>query len=267
VPQDKESRTKEILEAGGEIVGSATGAAAGLIFGGPAGAVGGAAIGPVVSRAIVHVCSQLSDRLSGRQKARVGAVVSYAAVFLKEKLESGAELRNKWILQGDPERSKTEEVLEGCLLKARDTYEEKKLKHMARLLANIPFIDISSELANQAIVMSEQLTYRQFCILSLAATFPRHLRKDNYVGIVLSHEHQFLLEEALDLHRRGLLGFYDSKEQKYLLFLDTQHMQPALMVPHLLLGETFVHLLGLRDIERTDLDSIEKMLAAPKALS
>lgn len=263
MPDTDEEKTRSIIEAGSDVAGAVTSTATGLVLGGPAGALAGASLSPIFSRAIKRTCSEIFELLGWTQKKRVGALISYAAVFYQDQLTAGKEVRNSWFCQ-DGSEAESNELIEGCLLKARDTYQEKKLKHIAKLLGSLPFWDISPELANQSLILAEKLTYRQYCVLSLAFTFPRHLRDENYTGITLTSEQHFLLVEILDLHRNGLLTFFEQSAQTHYSFQYIAAIRPALMVPSPILGTVLVDLLDLKTIEDQDIAPIEQMLSAPR---
>ena len=128
--------------------------------------------------------SETSERfLSSRERARVGYVFGQAAVEIRERIGRGEALRDDGFFDAQQRnRSNAEEVGESILLKSQTKPEEKKLPYMAHLLANIAFEStIQAEMAHQITKVSEQLTYRQLCILKLAVAKDRFpLRVSNY---------------------------------------------------------------------------------------
>jgi hypothetical protein len=132
---DRESSlARELLESGSDLAGATTGAAIGLL-GGPGGAIEGAAAGVAVTRALKRVGAELKQRfLSPREQVRVGAAFAYAGAAIREALDRGQLPRSDGFFdEAADNRPKAEELLEGVLLKARDSYEEKKLLLLGNL--------------------------------------------------------------------------------------------------------------------------------------
>lgn len=107
-------------------------------------------------------------------------------------------------------RADAEEVAESVLLKSQREPEEKKIPYMGHLLANVAFdAQISAQMAHQITKASEQLTYRQLCILKLAVVKQEFgLREGDYRGqSSFSKELYQVLYESVDLHHRGFVSF------------------------------------------------------------
>lgn len=129
-------------------------AAAGFIIAGPAGAI----VGVAAESAIEDVVKRF---LSPRELKRIEKVLIHASQAYKEALKHGASPRT------DIDREKYEELFEGTLLKARESYEEKKIPLLGNLFATAPFTSSPIENINQTLITAEQLSYRQLCILSV----------------------------------------------------------------------------------------------------
>lgn len=166
---DIPERLKEIIDKGSEISGSLAGAAIGLAIAGPVGALGGAAIGPLVALAFKKAGLELSEKLlSPREIVRVGATYALALNKIANDISKGRLVREDdfFTVQQD-DRSKAEILLEGTLLKARNDYEEKKIKYYSNFLANLNFDEsISYEKGNTLLRILERLSYRQIAILA-----------------------------------------------------------------------------------------------------
>ncbi len=165
------------LNAGSELTGVTAGALAGTLMAGPAGAVGGAAIGWVVQKSVGSALTTwVGGKFSRRGQVRVGATVAIAAVTIERQLAAGAHPRADWF-SAEPARSKSkprsgrtiaEEIAEGVLLAAEKEHEERKIQLMGRLIGNLVFHpEISRDLANQLIRITERLSYRQLCMMAL----------------------------------------------------------------------------------------------------
>jgi hypothetical protein len=208
----------KLIEAGASIAGSAVGAAAGLITKDPMVIVGGSMIGTAIGNVFARVGADMYRRLVGpREVVRVGAVAAYAGAAIKEQLGSGALPRDDGFFGQDAvsNRSSADEVLEGILLKARDSYEEKKLIYIGRLYASIAFTpSINSAQANHLITLSGQLTYRQLVVISIggrqAFTHNPILRDKNFTSdesrVGLTSNVTSLMTEVFDLYQRGLIA-------------------------------------------------------------
>ena len=165
----EEGPGRDLVEAGADMTGSAVGAAVGLLFGGPVGALGGAAAGPAASRALRWAAVELGQRVLGRrERARAGAAVLFAAERLRDLLESGSGLRDDGFFADRPGgRNAGREIAEGVLLKARDAFEERKVRHIGYLFANVAVLnDIDAGLAAMALERAESLTWRQYVLLA-----------------------------------------------------------------------------------------------------
>jgi len=212
---DETSRTdslRGLIHGGVEIAGGAVGGALGFLAGGPAGAAAAGAGGVMAAMALKHIGEEASERLLGpREKVRVGGVLAIAAAEIDQRIKNGESIRSDGFFQNKSTgRSDAEEVAESVLLKSQREPEEKKLSYMGHLLASIPFDNqISAQMAHQIIKVAEQLTYRQLCILKLAAIKQVFgLRNGDYRGQdSFSKELYQVLYECLDLYHRGLINF------------------------------------------------------------
>lgn len=205
----------DLIGGGADIAGAATGAAIGLV-GGPGGVVGGAAAGAALGRVLGRVGAEIRKRRLGpREEVRVGAAAAFAGERIQERLSAGHTPRDDGFFDGGAqgESSSAEELLEGVLLKARDSYEERKTRHLGVLYGNLAFHpEISAGFANYLVALLGSLTYRQLVVLAIASDVRKeHLRSADYRGDdaalgKLGLEGQGLLTEIFDLYQRGLLS-------------------------------------------------------------
>jgi len=225
---------RELIGGGIEIAGGAVGGALGFLAGGPAGAAALGAGGSAVAAVLKHVGTEMCERYLGpREKVRVGGVLALAAAEIDAGMKAGVALRTDGFFDCKlGERSGAEEVAEDVLLKSQREPEERKLPYMAHLLAAVSFdTNVSPEFAHQLTKIAEQLTYRQLCILSLAANKHRFvLHASNYLDASqFPIELRQVLYECFDLYNRGLLSFGGTV---------------ALSVPHVAPGSMEVQGLG-----------------------
>lgn len=133
---------------------SAVGVKVGFLVGGVPGALAGAIINPVIS--------DIGKRLlSKKEKTRMEIVVSLAKKIIKEKIEKGAKPIP------DKDIKSLQELSEGVLLTARQSYEEKKLPLLASLVATAPFTSTPEGNMVQTLIYAEQLSYRELCVLAV----------------------------------------------------------------------------------------------------
>jgi hypothetical protein len=213
---EKESAlTAELIEGSSELAGATAGAAIGLL-GGPAGVLGGAAAGVAVTRVLKRVGADVKQRLLGpREEVRIGTAAAYAAVAIDNALKSGKEPREDGFFKAaeSNQRPPADELLEGVLIKARDSYEEKKVPLLGLLYATIAFHEeISPAHANHLLELGSRVTYRQLVAMAVAADEARRsdLRQSDYRGDTeaisrLGIDGQGLLTEIYDLYQQGLL--------------------------------------------------------------
>lgn len=167
--EGNQDKLNSIIEKGSEIVGSVSSAAIGLVLAGPPGALIGAAMGPMISSVFERIGLEISNTFLGnREQVRIGATYGNALVEIKRRIDAGDKPRSDNFYESKKnERSNAETILEGVLIKAKNEYEEKKIKLYSLFLANLTF-DESTDFnkANTLLRLVEQLSYRQIVILS-----------------------------------------------------------------------------------------------------
>ena len=201
-----------VTELGGSAAGAAVGAVIGTAVAGPLGAAGGALAGTVLEKGFQLVGNEIKRRtLSPREEKRVGTVYTYANQKINSNILAGKIIRKDSFFKaiGD-ERSSNEEILEGVLLAAQKEYEEKKLKYLGNLYANLPFNHtVDSRMANMLIKIASELTYRQYVILYVVNMFQSPacnavVRKEPYESLS-GFKTMTIATEVYDLYRRTLI--------------------------------------------------------------
>lgn len=247
-------RFSSMVSAGSDIAGAAVGSALGFFAAGPAGAAAGGAGGAAAAHALRKIGQEASNRLLGpRERVRVGAAVAIAAEHIQARTARGETPRqDDFFEQKQNHRSDAEEVAESVLLRCQREAEERKVRLMAFLIGNIAFkVEINVGLAHQLVRTAEDLTYRQLCILKIAAMTDREaLRKGGY-----REQRSFdkplygVLYECYDLYSRGLINFGGSAA------LGITDVEPASMVVQGM-GADLFNEMGLATIPQADLDPI-----------
>ncbi len=246
---------------GAEIAGWSAGGALGFLFGGPVGSAAGGAAGVIISRSLVAAGAEVCDRvLSSREKARVGVALAVAAERTQERLASGDNVRDDGFFSDGTERPPFEEVTEGLLLAAQRAYDEKKVQHIGRLLANLNFrADLNVQSASVLVRLSDQLSYQQLCLLRLChdnAT-GRQLKAGKADHQVKSAAHGALLSDLLELER---FGFINNGGTAVLGLNDIN--PPSMRLQ--LFGVHLYNLMELGKIPDEDLDPLRATLEAPE---
>ncbi len=206
---EKNERLQQLINCGVPLLGAGASAAISSTLGmiGPEGAAIGGMVGKGIEMALSKVGQDISERhLSTREKVRLGAMLVIAAEEIRKRRASGENLREDGFFDEKPTgRSDAAEVVESVLLKVQREPEEKKIQYMGYLLSSIAFDpEIGVHLAHWLTKASEQLTYRQLCILKLCAVKDKlGLRKNHYreharFEAALSE----VLDECADLHNK-----------------------------------------------------------------
>lgn len=260
---ESDNPVESFIEAGSEILGSATSTAVGMLIGGSGGAVAGAAAGPVISRMFRPVVEDFAQRyLSTRERARASGVLALAIAKIDERMRQGYELRHDDFFIATPgNRSMAEEIAEGVLIAAQRENQEAKIPFLAQLLANTAFRDsLDRATANRLIEMAETLSYRQFCLLAnvvqrVSTSSDGSLRFRVVLGRGLEDRRPVspsvltALDELTDLETRGLVEQVPSFSTLF----------PAMFSP-LLTGTLLHNTLGLSSIDGNDYEAVNDLL-------
>jgi hypothetical protein len=268
-------KVKSLISTGSDIAGAATGGAIGFLTGGPGGAALGGSLGVLISKGLSDITNRV---LSTREKMRVGATATFALAKIKTRLDSGDKLRSDGFFdEKKTGRSDADEIFEGVLLKAKNEHEEKKTKIMGNIFANIAFSQVSAGEANHLLQITENLTYREMCILSLIK------RKDEISGIRLrgisdgevydagdsvtldfSTEKVSVLQQAYELCNHGLMicstGKGDMAKGDMAILWGAYSVIPDELLLTVA-GHKFYEILGLDDIPEEDIREVAKYLS------
>jgi hypothetical protein len=257
----KENNTiKDLIETGSEITGSISGAVIGGLVAGPIGLVIGGVSGPLITKALKNVGSDLKKRFtSPREEIRMGAAFTFAIDKIQRNLESGEEIRRDGFFDDTiNERSDSEEILEGTILNAQKEYEERKVKFLGNLYANISTnTEISREHANQLLRTANNLSYRQFCILQLLfiKSSNNQIIEEKVRGLEdRKVEKVDIIAELRDLQQRGLITvvarWNDVDDNSSPVLMDDIEISKN--------GIIFTEMLSLNELTNDDLESLNR---------
>ncbi len=247
------------------MVGAATGGVLGFFMGGPVGAAAGGAAGVAISKTTSKVLTDVANRsLSHREEVRIGAAATFAVEKIQKKLDAGEQPRNDGFFepQQNASRSDAEEIFEGVLSKSKNEHEEKKIKLLANIFANIAFASgLRAGEANHILQIAGNLTYRQMCILGLfqrkAEIQDINLKKDDYRGFQgsLSYETISILQEIYQLYNFGLLACRNSNSDGYEALLGWTDVAPN-RIELTALARRYYQIIGLDEISSVDLREV-----------
>ncbi|MBJ7353764.1 MAG: hypothetical protein JHC98_02980 [Thermoleophilaceae bacterium] len=261
-----EERGLEMVGAGAEAFGAITGGTVGTV-GGPVGIVLGGVAGVAAARMFKFLGGEISKRkLSPAEEIRIGGAAAVAAIEIGSRQDEGEKLRNDGFFDpANGSRSDSDEVLEGILLQAAQSYEEKKVPYLGHLYAGIAFdSSISPAYAHVMIRMFDRLTYRELAILQYFSD--KSGATDRVALGVGIEEGDFtpsivLLGEGNRLGEERLLGNRHADGTVYAL-VDTNAggIKGELFgtITPTQIGEDFIRLTKLSEIPASDLDDVAR---------
>ena len=266
--EEDDRGTRDLITTGSDIAGAAVGGALGFLAGGPGAAAAAAAGGVALSRIANNLLSDWANRrLSYREEVRVGAAAAFALEVISSYLEDGNDVRQDGFFhEGDLGRSSAEEIFDGVLQKSKNEHEEKKIKYLGILYANIAFIpNISIGESNLLVHLIGELTYRQLCLISFFSRREEQgvttLRAENYHQVPdgFTFETFTLLQEIFQLSNRGLIAHSPSGTQGYIVLLGWSSVVPDQMVVTPF-GERLSVLAGLSEIPWEELEGLARQI-------
>lgn len=205
--QDLE-KGQELVHIGAESLSALAAAGVGLAFG-PPGALAVAAAAPAISRALRWAGGEIRTRLlSSKEEARIGTAFVVALGRIEERLQAAEQPRQDGLFRPgeDPEG-----LLEGSLLSAARSYDEKKVPFIGAFYASFVFAaDVSPVTAHYLLRLLDRLTYRQLCALAYLAD-PKRRSEREEIQATASEEGDrtsaTLSAELNDMANLGLIGY------------------------------------------------------------
>jgi hypothetical protein len=209
--QDSADRARKLIEVGSDIAGGLAAGAAALL-GGPVGFAGAPVAGVAAREVFQRVGAEIEDRvMAPRQHARAGEAYALIGGEMHARLEAGEKVREDGFFRPEsPEDSDAAELLEGTLLQAANSYEERKVPYLANFYAALAFReDVSPGQAAFLLRLIERLTYGQIVMLALFAGREESSLLDRLPKLLASDEPndpRRMLELA-DLGNMELVGY------------------------------------------------------------
>ena len=158
------------INMGGDIAGSILSAEIVLKHATSEGVIAGGTLGPLVGNTLKSVGQDIKNRfLSKRETQRISSAYIYILEKFYEHSDNGKQVRtDNFFNETEEENNQSYEILEGVLLAAQKSYEERKVKYISYFCANLIFENKwDRHFANLLLRLAEELSYRQFCLLSI----------------------------------------------------------------------------------------------------
>ena len=142
---------------------------------------------------------------------------------VEQNQRASLELRVDGFLDTDESgRSSAEEICEAVIRAAQREYEEKKIFFQGNLLGNIPFHpEVDSSQANLLVRLASELSYQQYCLLSL---------------FMRPKEFDYVFNDSLSDDERETWNRLDAGEQAYSREQNTKQHQQELNSLSALMG-------------------------------
>lgn len=268
MPEPTTEQSRQYLDMGADLAGGAIGGALGFLAAGPGSAAAAGVAGVAIAGVAKRMISEFASRaLSIRENERVAAAMLFAVDAISRKLDAGYTPRADGFLDGTRgNRSLAEELFEGVLQKARAEHEEKKVRLLGNLLASYCFTEgVGRGEANHLLHLTEDLTYRQLCVLRLLHLKPHiqelALRATDYshdAAAVLSRhgaEWLSLVFEIWELVQRGLIARRNPGEHQTFFMVGWNKIVPDYLVL-LPVGSRLASAFGMPEDPLDDLQSL-----------
>ncbi len=128
-----------------------------------AGGAAGAGLGEILASAGVEFYDRL---LAPRQSVRAAGALAVATVEIDHRLREGQVPREDFT-EAATEDSDAAEILEGTLITAANSYEQRKVPYIGKFYANLAFdAAISPSYANLLLKLLDRLTYGQLRVMA-----------------------------------------------------------------------------------------------------
>lgn len=199
---------RAFLDAGADLAGGVLGAAAGAAAGDPGVAIAGTAVGVTIT----HAVRAVGDRLLSRERARAAAVLWGILEDAEERRSRGQTPREDGFFEpSDEGRPEAEELLEGVLRQAAESWEERKLPFLAHLWSTTAHDEtVRAADARYFTRLAANLTYRQFVALGVFYRRNDHVRELARAASLRDEGratvNPVVLVELDELARLGLIG-------------------------------------------------------------
>ncbi|MGY1616408.1 hypothetical protein ACI797_06635 [Geodermatophilus sp. SYSU D00691] len=164
LPADQTAPGRALIEAGGPVAGSMTTAAAALVFERGTGAV---QLDPRLAACLRAAAEEAAGLPVPRERVRAGAALAFAVEHAVTLGRSGRQLHDGFFTGRSGVRSAAAEVVEGAVAAARRSVDERRVRHLGYLVAEVAFsADVDAELVARGLVLADRLNWRQLALLA-----------------------------------------------------------------------------------------------------
>jgi len=215
---NKNDAVQKWTEIGANIVASSLTSVAGILNPTIEGAILSTVGGTLFNTGLQLLGRELQTRyMSKKEEQRIGTAFYYLQQKFNENADAGKAIRDDDFFNTvDGEYSTNLEILEGILIAAQKSYQEKKVRHISNFYANLLFDNtIDGHKANHFLKLAESMSYRQFCLLAVYyygidfgldkrsfAPTKREIRLDTISDLKFLNEHAFIILE-IPLENQG----------------------------------------------------------------
>lgn len=223
----------------------------------------------LVGVAIKSVFSDIVKRtISTKQLTRVNNLQEIGYSLTEKRIKNGDVLRSdNFFEQINDQPSSAEEIFEGVFFVAMNSYQEKKIQHLAHLLTNIAFDETcKSHDADRFLRLSESLSYNQFILLNIFSSNEtgnsQNLRSTSYENErTINNSTESLLNMSFELVNSGLiyLPFISGNEDEHTAVMGSQEIVPSQMRLSQS-GKKMYQLLSLDNIDSNEISEIVNYL-------
>jgi hypothetical protein len=156
---------RALVEAGGPVAGSMSRAAATVVFEPGSAKV---QVDEQFTACLRAVADEAATLTVPRERVRAGAALAFAVEFAATLHRNGRSVRpDGWFAPRPGSRPVAEEVAETVVTAARRSTDERRVRHLGYLLAEVAVSpDIDGELAARALRIVESLSWRQLALLA-----------------------------------------------------------------------------------------------------
>ncbi|WP_040336552.1 hypothetical protein [Candidatus Blastococcus massiliensis] len=156
---------RTLIEQGAPVAGSMSRAAATVVFE-PSAAV--VQISAPFGASLRTVATEAAAAPVPREQVRAGAALAFAVEYAATQHRAGRPARSDgWFDARPGSRPAAEEVAEAVVAAARRSADERRVRHLGYLLAEVTCSpELDAELAGRALRLTEALSWRQLALLA-----------------------------------------------------------------------------------------------------
>ncbi len=231
-------KKKSLIKTSSKAAVWSVGTGLGLVFG-PGGSLLGSAFASILS-------DVLEKSLSDKSKSRVQEVYEISKDLITSKLNSGS------VPSSNKSLDDLKVLLEGTLLTARDSYEERKVPLLANLNSNATFTNTPIENLIETLKLAESLSFRKLCIISVVGkklSLSKLPFKEKYKRKAATETVTGVYFDILSLSRDGILVQTED---------DNQHLKPLDYIADIITDRLKLYGLGPTIFNGLQLDNLNQ---------